>query len=46
MRHKEYTAVSWLTSIAVITFVWVAFFVALGLLARAAKELFCLGFGC
>ena len=37
---------SLLTSIVLIVVVWMSFFVAVGAMARAAKELFCIGFGC
>ena len=46
MRDVRYTLGDWLTTGVVVIVAWAAFFTLLGLLARAAKELFCLGFGC
>ena len=46
MRRIGYTSFEWLTTIAVVLALWAAFFVTVGFLARAAKELFCVGFGC
>lgn len=46
MRRMRYTPVEWLTTVAVVLAIWAAFFVAIGFLARTAKELFCVGFGC
>lgn len=46
MRRVEYSKVEWLTTIGVILAAWVVFFVSIGFLARVAKELFCVGFGC
>ena len=44
--RRSYTAVDWLTTIALVLALWAAFFITVGFLARAAKELFCVGFGC
>lgn len=46
MRRAVYSPLEWLTTIALIVFMWAAFFVFIGFMARTAKELFCIGFGC
>lgn len=46
MRRTLYSPFERLTTVALLLAMWVAFFVFIGFVARAAKELFCIGFGC
>lgn len=46
VRRSLYTPFEWLTTIGLIVLMWAVFFVFIGFMARTAKELFCIGFGC
>jgi len=46
MKRSFHTPFEWLTTIFLVVAMWVMFFVFLGFMARTAKELFCIGFGC
>lgn len=46
VRGNSYSMFDWLTTVLLVVVMWALFFVSVGFLARAAKELFCFGFGC
>lgn len=43
---RRISPLDWVMTIGLILLAWVSFFVFVGFAARAAKELFCFGYGC